>query len=79
MTAKEQAQETTKPEGNSPERNPPKEEEINNEGIEGIERFPHPSKAHRKPNALAVPGIRNMEMLPSPLGMFGRISQKFTC
>lgn len=46
---------------------------------EGIERFPHPSKAHRKPNALAVPGIRDMDTLPSPLGMFGWISQKFTC
>lgn len=79
MTAKRQAQGTTKPEGSRPARNPPKEEEMNNEGTEGIKRFPHPSKAHRKPNALAVPGIRNVEMLPSPPGMFGPVSHKFMC
>jgi hypothetical protein len=40
MTARKQAQRSTKPEGSSPDRNPFKEE-INSEGIEEKERLPH--------------------------------------
>lgn len=54
MTARRQAQGSTKPEGSSPDRNPFKEE-IKSEGIEEMERFPHLKKSSQETKCLSSP------------------------